>query len=74
MNLLIRGIRRFRAQCGGIATNAASRWTAALAPSDGQTLVEYALILVLVSTAAVAIMTLFGTQVSGMFSSVSSKL
>jgi pilus assembly protein Flp/PilA len=41
---------------------------------EGQSLAEYALILVLVSIAAIAAMTQLGTDISGTFSSVSGTL
>ncbi len=41
---------------------------------EGQGLVEYALILVLISVVSIAIMTVLGTTVSGVFSQVSAAL
>ena len=41
---------------------------------EGQGLVEYALILVLISVVAIAIMTTVGGKVSGVFSSISTGL
>jgi pilus assembly protein Flp/PilA len=42
--------------------------------AEGQGLVEYALILVLISVVAIGIMTTIGTQVSGLFTTVSGAL
>jgi pilus assembly protein Flp/PilA len=41
---------------------------------DGQSLVEYALILLLVSTVSIAVLTTFGTGVSSLFSRVNADL
>jgi Flp pilus assembly pilin Flp len=41
-----------------------------LAPEEGQTMVEYALILALVSVAAIAVLNLLGAGVSTVFSKV----
>jgi Flp pilus assembly pilin Flp len=40
---------------------------------DGQSLVEYALILLLVSTVSIAVLTIFGTSVSSLFSRVNAE-
>jgi pilus assembly protein Flp/PilA len=42
--------------------------------TEGQGLVEYALILVLISVVAIGIMTTVGTQVSGVFTTISGSL
>ena len=42
--------------------------------AEGQGLVEYALILVLISVVAIAIMTTVGGQVKGVFTSISAAL
>jgi pilus assembly protein Flp/PilA len=42
--------------------------------TEGQGLVEYALILVLISVVAITIMTTVGTQVSGVFQTISGSL
>ncbi len=44
------------------------------AKEDGQGLVEYGLILVLIMVVVVAVLSLFGTKVSGMYSSINSGL
>jgi pilus assembly protein Flp/PilA len=44
------------------------------AKEDGQGLVEYALILVLIAIVVIGILTALGTKVSGVFSSISSGL
>ena len=41
---------------------------------EGQTLTEYALILVLIAIAAILAMTFLGTQISTIFSSIGNKL
>ena len=41
---------------------------------EGQALVEYALILALVSLAAVVALTTLGTKITGVFNSINSKL
>ena len=41
---------------------------------EGQTMVEYALILALVSIAAIAVLTPLGTAISGVFTSVTGAL
>ena len=41
---------------------------------EGQALVEYALILALVSLAAVVALTTLGTKITGIFNSINSKL
>ena len=47
----------------------ASTW----AQEDGQSLVEYALILLLVSTVSIAVLTILGTSVSSLFSRVNAE-
>jgi pilus assembly protein Flp/PilA len=42
--------------------------------AEGQGLVEYALILVLISVVAIGVMTTMGTKVSGVFSSINGHL
>ena len=44
------------------------------AKEDGQGLVEYALILVLIAIVVIGILTLLGTKVSAIFSSINSNL
>ena len=45
-----------------------------LADSEGQTLVEYGLILVLIAVVSVAVLTIFGGKLSSMFGSVSDQI
>jgi Flp pilus assembly pilin Flp len=52
------------------AFSAFSAVSSMLSPEEGQTMVEYALILALVSVAAVAILNALGAGVSGVFSKV----
>jgi Flp pilus assembly pilin Flp len=52
------------------AFSAFSAASSFLAPEEGQTMVEYALILALVSVAAIAVLNLLGTGVSTVFSKV----
>jgi pilus assembly protein Flp/PilA len=49
---------------------ALSAFSSLLSREEGQTMVEYALILALVSVAAVALLNVLGTTVSGVFSKV----
>jgi pilus assembly protein Flp/PilA len=46
----------------------------AIREADGQAMIEYALILALVSVAAVGILTLLGTSVSTIFDTINSDL
>jgi len=50
------------------------KFLAKMRSEEGQGLVEYALIIVLVSIAAVATMTLLGTTVSGVFTTITGSL
>lgn len=53
------------------------RWDSMMAKTkdeDGQTLVEYGLIIALISIAAIGIMATVGTNVKNVFTSVSGKL
>lgn len=50
------------------------RMQMALANEKGQGLAEYALILVLISIAAIAVMTTLGTDIGGVFTKVSDEL
>ena len=50
-----------------------SRWTA-FRDETGASLVEYALLLVLISVVAIAAMTLVGTDVNNTFSNVASRM
>lgn len=52
------------------AFSAFSAAASVLAPEEGQTMVEYALLLALVSVAAIAVLTALGTGVSTIFSKV----
>jgi pilus assembly protein Flp/PilA len=52
------------------AFSAFSAASSLLAPEEGQTMVEYALILALVSLAAIAMLSALGTGVSTIFSKV----
>ena len=50
------------------------RMQMALANEKGQGLAEYALILVLISIAAIGVMTTLGTDIGGVFTKVSTEL
>ncbi len=63
-------IDRFNLWVAGIAASVQSLRTR----EDGQALVEYALILALVSVAAVAILKTLGVSVSGIFNTINSDL
>jgi pilus assembly protein Flp/PilA len=41
---------------------------------DGQTLIEYALILVLIAVVVIAVIALLGTQISSVFNNISNQL
>jgi pilus assembly protein Flp/PilA len=49
-------------------------WATAARDEDGQGLVEYALILVFVSVAAIAMLTILGVDVSDIFKDIQTKL
>jgi Flp pilus assembly pilin Flp len=52
------------------AFSAFSAVSSLLSPEEGQTMVEYALILALVSVAAIALLNALGGSISGVFSKV----
>jgi pilus assembly protein Flp/PilA len=62
-------------KCARVPDGKAAEVTMIYAPDkEGQGLVEYALILMLIAIVVVAIVAIFGTQVSTMFSEVSSMI
>lgn len=54
--------------------NLCFRLRSALRSEDGQGLVEYALILVLVAVAVIVVLSTMGTQIAGVFSRINAQL
>jgi pilus assembly protein Flp/PilA len=57
-----------------LLVKAYSAFSSLLSREEGQTLVEYAIILAAISVAVIAVLKVLGTDVSGMFSKVNADL